>query len=181
MAEKLWFKIGEAACELGVLPAEIRYWEKKVPELRPRRSSGNLRYYHRDDLPRLRAIRQWMEAGFSAADCRELLRKLGAGVEGPGAGPCGDGGQEGGQDGGREALAPRPKPKPKPKIRRAAEPPVPPPESVPAAASEAISEESQREARIAQEPSPLPPPLPWLESVMDELKDILERLRRPLP
>jgi DNA-binding transcriptional MerR regulator len=75
MAEKLWFRIGEAAAEVGVSPHEIRYWERKIPEMRPRRSKGNIRYYHRDDLARLLAVRRWTESGFSAADCRELLLK----------------------------------------------------------------------------------------------------------
>jgi DNA-binding transcriptional MerR regulator len=75
MGDRLWFKIGEAAEFAGVTPRDIRYWEKVIPELRPRRSKGNLRYYHRDSLPKLLAVSQWISQGFAVADCRELLMK----------------------------------------------------------------------------------------------------------
>jgi len=74
MSERLWFKIGDAAARLGVNPKDLRYWEQLIPEIRPRRSQGNLRYYHRDDLPRLERIRNWLAEGLTVADCRELLR-----------------------------------------------------------------------------------------------------------
>lgn len=75
MTERLWFKIGEAARQVGATPKELRYWEKLLPELRPRRSRGNLRYYHADELPRLRALRAWLEEGLTVADCRERLKQ----------------------------------------------------------------------------------------------------------
>lgn len=74
MAERLWFKIGETARQVGATPKELRYWEKVIPELRPRRSKGNLRYYHADELPRLRALRSWLAEGLTVADCRERLK-----------------------------------------------------------------------------------------------------------
>lgn len=72
-AGKRWFKIGEAAERLGVTPKDLRYWESVIPEIRPRRSKGNLRYYHADELPRLARIRDWTREGLSAVDCRGLL------------------------------------------------------------------------------------------------------------
>ncbi len=73
MTERLWFKIGEAAERIGATPKELRYWEKVIPELRPRRSKGNLRYYHVDEFPRLQMIRNWLAEGLTVADCRQLL------------------------------------------------------------------------------------------------------------
>lgn len=73
MTERLWFKIGEAAALVGATPKDFRYWERVIPELKPRRSKGNLRYYHVDELPRLRRIKEWLAEGFTVADCRELL------------------------------------------------------------------------------------------------------------
>ncbi len=70
---KRWFKIGEAADQVGVSPKDLRYWESVIPEIRPRRSKGNLRYYHADELPRLARIRDWVREGLSAVDCRGLL------------------------------------------------------------------------------------------------------------
>jgi DNA-binding transcriptional MerR regulator len=73
--ERKWFKIGEAAELLGVSPKELRYWESVIPEIKPRRSKGNLRYYHVDELPRLRTIRAWLREGLTVADCRDLLAR----------------------------------------------------------------------------------------------------------
>ena len=73
MSDRKWFKIGEAAASVGVSPKELRYWEDVIPEIKPRRSKGNLRYYHVDELPRLRRIKGWLAEGLTVADCRELL------------------------------------------------------------------------------------------------------------
>lgn len=75
MPDKVWFKIGETARLVGATPKELRYWERVIPELQPRRSKGNLRYYHQDELVRLERIRQWLSEGFTVADCRELLKE----------------------------------------------------------------------------------------------------------
>jgi DNA-binding transcriptional MerR regulator len=85
MTGKLWLKIGEAAKLLAVSPKELRYWESVIPEIRPRRSKGNLRYYHREELPRLERIRDWLGEGLTVADCQQLLLtgqlKRGLGLE----------------------------------------------------------------------------------------------------
>ncbi|MDP2877729.1 MAG: MerR family transcriptional regulator [Holophaga sp.] len=74
MTDKIWFKIGETAALVGATPKELRYWERVIPELKPRRSKGNLRYYHQDELAKLQRIRQWLTEGFTVADCRTLLQ-----------------------------------------------------------------------------------------------------------
>ena len=71
--ERLWFKIGEASAFVGASPKELRYWEDRIPEIRPRRSQGKLRYYHRDELPRLLQIKAWLAEGLTVADCRQLM------------------------------------------------------------------------------------------------------------
>ena len=71
--ERLWFKIGEASALIGASPKELRYWEDRIPEIRPRRSQGKLRYYHREELPRLLQIKAWLAEGLTANDCRQLL------------------------------------------------------------------------------------------------------------
>jgi DNA-binding transcriptional MerR regulator len=71
--ERVWMKIGEAAKRIGVSPKDLRYWETIIPEIQPRRSRGNLRYYHVEELPRLQRIRGWLQEGLTVADCRELL------------------------------------------------------------------------------------------------------------
>jgi len=73
MSDKKWFKIGEAAAIVGVGPKDLRYWEDVIPDIKPRRSKGNLRYYHADELPRLKRIKGWLAEGLTVADCAELL------------------------------------------------------------------------------------------------------------
>lgn len=73
MSDKKWFKIGEAAARVGVGPKDLRYWEEVIPDIKPRRSKGNLRYYHVDELPRLQRIKAWLAEGLTVADCAELL------------------------------------------------------------------------------------------------------------
>jgi DNA-binding transcriptional MerR regulator len=71
--ERVWMKIGEAAKRVGVSPKDLRYWEAIIPEIQPRRSKGNLRYYHVDELERLERIHGWIREGLTVNDCRELL------------------------------------------------------------------------------------------------------------
>ncbi len=73
MTDKKWFKIGEAAAQVDVSPKDLRYWEDVIPDIKPRRSKGNLRYYHVDELPRLKRIKAWLAEGLTVADCAELL------------------------------------------------------------------------------------------------------------
>lgn len=73
MSDKKWFKIGEAAALIDVGPKDLRYWEEVIPDIKPRRSKGNLRYYHVDELPRLKRIKAWLDEGLTVADCAELL------------------------------------------------------------------------------------------------------------
>ena len=88
MSDKKWFKIGEAAQLVGVGPKDLRYWEDVIPDIKPRRSKGNLRYYHVDELPRLKRIKGWLTEGLTVADCAELLahghlvQRLDLGLEG---------------------------------------------------------------------------------------------------
>jgi DNA-binding transcriptional MerR regulator len=71
--ERVWMKIGEAARRVGVSPKDLRYWEMIIPEIQPRRSRGNLRYYHVEELDRLNRIHAWLQEGLTVSDCRQLL------------------------------------------------------------------------------------------------------------
>jgi len=172
MAEKLWFKIGEAAEAVGATPSEIRYWEKKIPEIRPRRSTGNLRYFHKDDLPKLIAVNKWIKSGFSAADCQELLLKgcvehdLGMGTTaGNGAG------SETVQDLHNDVS---PTDMATAVSHTHAETHGP---RFALVGNEAHHHDHHHEANAMPEPAPLP----WLESVIDALKEVISRLEKPVP
>jgi len=153
MAERLWFKIGEAAESAGVSARDIRYWEKVIPEIRPRRSNGNLRYFHKDDLPKLQSIASWINQGFSVADCRELLltgginRRLGLDIEWP-----------------ETEAAPEKTPKPK--------------KSKPKVDAEIVElgETSNKPATDGKKTLPAQ----QLQDVIDALKELLARLQKPI-
>ena len=148
MTGRLWFKIGEAAERIGATPKELRYWERVIPELRPRRSKGNLRYYHLDEFPRLQKIHAWLAEGLTVADCRELL--LTGQLARPLLGLEGD-----------EEPAEAPPPPPRRKTTRTAhpaEPAAPPRDLKPVVkALQALVQ------RLSQPPADLPRPKPDLD------------------
>ena len=53
---KSYYKISEAADFIGVPQSTLRFWEKEFPQLNPRRSAHNQRYYSPEDLEFLQII-----------------------------------------------------------------------------------------------------------------------------
>lgn len=53
---KNYYKMREASDIIGVPQSTLRYWEKEFPELVPRRSASNQRYYSPSDLELLQVI-----------------------------------------------------------------------------------------------------------------------------
>lgn len=53
---KRYYKIGDVAELLDVSQATLRYWESEFPEIEPRRSATNRRYYTPEDIELLRTI-----------------------------------------------------------------------------------------------------------------------------
>ncbi len=73
--EKLYFTIGEVATELGVNTSLIRYWEKEMGGLKPRRTSKGDRLFERKDIDQLKRIHHLVkEKGFTLNGAREQLR-----------------------------------------------------------------------------------------------------------
>lgn len=54
--DKKYYKIKDVAELLGVAPSTLRYWETEFPEIKPKRSRTNLRYYTPDTITVLRMI-----------------------------------------------------------------------------------------------------------------------------
>lgn len=54
--DKKYYKIKDVAELLGVAPSTLRYWETEFPEIKPKRSRTNLRYYTPDTITILRMI-----------------------------------------------------------------------------------------------------------------------------
>lgn len=87
---KAIYSIGAVARMLGVPTATLRAWEERYGVVVPERGDGTQRLYTREELERLRFIKQQMDRGLSASDAHRLLEdELTSG----GAGPGGDGGR----------------------------------------------------------------------------------------
>ncbi len=74
--QQLWFKIGDAARIIGVTPKDLRYWELNLESFKSKRSQGNLRYYHRDDLPIFQKMRQLIDSGLSIREAAREASKI---------------------------------------------------------------------------------------------------------
>lgn len=53
---KLYYKISDVSELLGVPASTLRYWEQEFPEIHPKRSASNQRYYRPEDLRVLQMI-----------------------------------------------------------------------------------------------------------------------------
>ncbi len=113
MAQKLYFKIGEACKQRDIQPYVLRYWETEFPALSPDKSKSGQRVYSRQDLEIIRRIKELLyDEGYTIAGAK---KKLEGELESGGVG-----------ERGGEASAAEPAPKPAP--REAAKPPKKPAE-----------------------------------------------------
>ena len=74
MAEKLYFKIGEACKQLDIQPYVLRYWETEFPALSPDKSKSGQRVYSRQDLSVIRRIKELLyDEGYTIAGAKKKL------------------------------------------------------------------------------------------------------------
>lgn len=67
------YSIGAVARLLGVTPATIRTWEERYRVISPQRSPGGRRLYSRDEVARLRFVKEKVDEGIQPADAHRLL------------------------------------------------------------------------------------------------------------
>jgi DNA-binding transcriptional MerR regulator len=67
------YSIGAVAKMLGVPVQTLRSWEDRYKQVVPVRSTGGQRLYSRDDVERLRFIREQIQTGLQPADAHRLL------------------------------------------------------------------------------------------------------------
>ncbi|MCH5228807.1 MAG: MerR family transcriptional regulator [Muribaculaceae bacterium] len=73
---KKYYKIGEAAEILKESLTTLRYWEKEFPELEPKRTIHNRRYYNQSHMELLQVIKYLLrEKGMKIESAREQIRK----------------------------------------------------------------------------------------------------------
>ncbi len=85
--------ISEVATELDLPQHVLRFWESKLPQIRPMKRGGGRRYYRPEDIVLLRRIRFLLyEDGYTIRGVQKLLRENGSqGGEGSGSEIGGDG------------------------------------------------------------------------------------------
>jgi DNA-binding transcriptional MerR regulator len=76
--ERPIYGIGAVARMLEISATTIRNWEERYGGLQPARSDGGQRLYSREDLERLRFLRDEVAAGASPADAHRLLAERAA-------------------------------------------------------------------------------------------------------
>lgn len=74
--DKCYYKIRDVAALLDVAPSTLRYWESEFPEIEPRRSASNQRYYRPEDIRVLRMIHYLVKVkGLRIEAAKEELSK----------------------------------------------------------------------------------------------------------
>lgn len=73
--EKLYYRIGEAALQVGVKPHVLRHWETEFPTIRPRKSKSGQRIYTKDQIAMLHKVRTLLrDQRFTIAGAKRALR-----------------------------------------------------------------------------------------------------------
>jgi DNA-binding transcriptional MerR regulator len=73
---KLYFDTNEVAEMVGCEPSALRFWEKKFPQLEPKRDARNRRRYTERDIEVIRKIMHQKEKqGRTIKGAREQLRR----------------------------------------------------------------------------------------------------------
>lgn len=74
--EKIYFDTNEVAAMVGCEPSALRFWEKKFPQLDPKRDSRNRRRYTERDIEIIRKIMHLKEdQGRTIKGAREQMRR----------------------------------------------------------------------------------------------------------
>lgn len=72
---KQFYKIKDVAELLGVTQSTLRFWEQEFPEVRPKRSPKNIRYYTPENIETLRIIHYLLKTkGLKIDAAKEQMR-----------------------------------------------------------------------------------------------------------
>lgn len=79
---KLYYSIKEVARMMGVSESMLRFWEKEIPMLKPKTTTGNVRQYTEADIANVKAVYNLVKVrGFKLAAARKMLRENRAAVD----------------------------------------------------------------------------------------------------
>ena len=159
MAEKLYFKIGEACKQLDIQPYVLRYWETEFPALSPDKSKSGQRVYSRQDLGVIRRIKELLyDEGYTIAGAKKKLE-----------GELESGGLE--ERSSKAEAAEKPAAAPKAKAKTAAKPAEQPPDEPPAKPSPKIAAKT-KPASEAELDSDAADAKMLREGIQDALKEV---------
>ena len=72
---KLYYSIREVAAEIGVAESTLRFWEKEIPSLHPKKTAGGARQYTKEDIELIRLIHHLVkEQGLTVKAARNRLK-----------------------------------------------------------------------------------------------------------
>jgi DNA-binding transcriptional MerR regulator len=74
--KKIYFSIGEVSAETNVPQHVLRYWEEVFPTLKPPKRRSGSRAYRRQDIEKVRLIKQLLyKEGYTIKGARKRLRE----------------------------------------------------------------------------------------------------------
>ena len=72
---KLYYSIGEVARMFNVNESLLRYWEKEVPMISPKKAGGNIRQYRKEDIENIRLVYHLVkEKGMTLQGAKQRLK-----------------------------------------------------------------------------------------------------------
>lgn len=72
---KLYYSIREVAEELGIPEYTLRFWEKEIPTLNPKKTAGGSRQYTQEDIELIRLIHHLVKVqGLTIKAARKRLK-----------------------------------------------------------------------------------------------------------
>lgn len=73
---KLYYSIGEVSKMYGITETTLRYWEREIPQLKPKKAGRNIRQYTKEDLELVKLIQHLLkERGMTLEGVRKRLTK----------------------------------------------------------------------------------------------------------
>ena len=76
---KLYYSIGEVSKMYGITETTLRYWEREIPQLKPKKAGRNIRQYTKEDLELVKLIQHLLKErgmtleGVPSACCEKTL------------------------------------------------------------------------------------------------------------
>ena len=71
---KLYYSIKEVAEMVGVSESNLRFWEREIPQLRPKTTANGLRQYTEQDIENVRTVYNLVKVrGFKLAAAKKII------------------------------------------------------------------------------------------------------------